>query len=106
MQGFMGECPLDLEYTLWDGFWGANIGEYRFQLGMLIVEEGRRVDKLFGIDTQFVYHPVTKLINLLEEGGKDKYIWIGTYQAPKRALEALKNLLISYENSLERKMNF
>ena len=93
--GFMGDdCPLDLEYTLWEGFWGANVGEFRLQLGILVVVNGI-VDKFFGRDYGFTYHIATKRINLLEEQG-GSYKWHGSYKSPKRALIALRDLLKSY----------
>jgi len=94
--GFMGDdCPLDLEYTLWEGFWGANVGEFRFQLGVLIVRKGM-VDRLWGIDSTFVFHPEANKINLLEEKG-GCYKWHGSYKTPRGAMIALRDLLKSYE---------
>lgn len=86
--GFLDEYFEDLEYDMWNGYWGCDIGGFRIQLGCMIYRN-QMVDKFVPIDP----HMKRIEINLLEEKGDYEHIWWGSYLSLESCLQAARDLI-------------
>lgn len=86
--GFADRYIPNMEYDMWDQYFGFEFGPYRIQIGDLNVRDGY-VDWLLPVkhNSTFIF------INLLEKDSDGRYIYWNRYEDLLESLRGLKSLM-------------